>query len=490
MKEGKFPAKEYKETVLQVNFEDAKSYFLEAYLQIDFAHAIMLFEQGIITKTEAKQILAALKSIDLEKIKATKYDGSFEDLFFLLQSEIKNLCGDPEVAGKLHTARSRNDIDATLYRLKLRQYLIEVINSTIALRKVFFDLAKENQNTIITAYTHTQPAQPTTLAHFILAMIENLSRDTKRLISAFENVNLCPLGSAAITTSGFPINRFRTASLLGFEAPMRNSYGAICSVDYFTETISAIAVLMLNISRFVQEFLLMSMQEFNALILSEGFVQGSSIMPQKRNPVALEHVRALASCSFGQAIGVLSAVHNTPFGDINDIEDDLQPLVFRVMQDANRSIILFGATMRDAKFNVDWLRKKTQENFITVTELADELVRKENLSFRVAHEIVGKAVRKSTNSKISIEALQAAAKETINRELNLTSDELENILSAEHFIEVRKTYGGTAPEEIESSLSAEKQKIEYDEKWIREKQDKINSAKLKLEETAKNLLDS
>ncbi|GIU81878.1 MAG: argininosuccinate lyase [Acidobacteria bacterium] len=490
--EEKFPAEEYKETVLQENFEDAKRYFLEAYLQIDYAHAIMLFEQGIITKSEAKQLLKALKSIDLEKIRAIVYDGSFEDLFFLLQREIKNNCSDPDTAGKLHTARSRNDIDATLYRIKLREYLFETISAVIELRKVFLDLAESHQKTVIPAYTHTQPAQPTTLAHFLLAMVENLNRDTKRLIRAFENLNLCPLGSAAITTSGFPIDRFKTASLLGFDAPMRNSYGAIGAIDYFAEAISAIAVLMINIGRFAQEFLLMSMQEFGTLEISEGFVQGSSIMPQKRNPVALEHVRALASKAFGGAIGVLTAVHNTPFGDINDIEDDLQPLIFGVVKDANRSTRLFGAAMRSAKFNESLLKKRAGENFITVTELADEIVRRENLSFRLAHEIVGKAVRKSLelNSTLTIEILQESAEETIGKKLSLDSDELERILSPEHFVEIRKVYGGPAPEEVENSLSAEMQEVEKDKQWLRDKKEKLSRARTKLEEEVDSILKS
>jgi|GEM_PF-5041673 len=154
-REEKFPAEEYKETVLQENFEDAKRYFLEIYLQIDYAHTVMLFEQGIINKTEAKELLRALKSIELEKVKTISYDGSFEDLFFLLQNEIKKNCKNLETAGKLHTARSRNDIDATLYRIKLREYTIEAIDSLIELRKVFLDLAEKYRNAIIPAYTHT-----------------------------------------------------------------------------------------------------------------------------------------------------------------------------------------------------------------------------------------------------------------------------------------------------------------------------------------------
>ena len=150
-------------------------------------------------------------------------------------------------------------------------------------------------------------------------MGENVGRDIKRLQRAFENMNYCPLGSGAITTTGFPINRHRVAELLGFTAPTVNSYGSIASVDYFTETLGAVATLLVNTGKFAQEFLLMAMMEFNAIRLPDGFVQGSSIMPQKRNPVALEHIRAIGSKALGQTLGVITAVHNTPFGDINDV---------------------------------------------------------------------------------------------------------------------------------------------------------------------------
>ena len=267
------------------------------------------------------------------------------------------------------------------------------------LRTVFLNLASEHHETLIPAYTHTQPAQPSTLAHFLLAMAENLGRDIKRLQRAFDNMNFCPLGACAITTTGFPINRHRVAELLGFAAPTVNSYGSIASVDYFTEMLGAMSALLVNIGKFAQEFLLMAMMEFNVIRLPDGFVQGSSIMPQKRNPVALEHIRALASKALGQSIGAIAGVHNTPFGDINDVEDDFQPLIYNALRDTTRSVSLFAATLKSATFNLETLRYRAEANFITVTELADSIVRKENLSFRISHKIVGNCVKKCVRTK-------------------------------------------------------------------------------------------
>ena len=463
----KFPAQSYKDNVLADCFADAKEYFLDAYHQVDLAHAIMLGEQGIITDDELGAILKALVELDFETIRQRDYDGTFEDLFYLLQQEVAKLC-DPDTAGKLHTARSRNDIDVTIYRLHLRQDCLRLIRSAMDLRKVFLDLATEHHETLIPAYTHTQPAQPSTMAHFLLAMGENVGRDIGRLQRAYENMNYCPLGSGAITTTGFPINRHRVAELLGFSAPTVNSYASIASVDYFIETLGAVATLLVNTGKFAQEFLLMAMIEFNAIRLPDGYVQGSSIMPQKRNPVALEHIRAIGSKALGQALGVITAVHNTPFGDINDVEDDLQPLIYSALRDANRAVALFASTLRSATFNFDVLKKRAGDNFIAVTELADTLVRKEALPFRISHQIVGVCVKSAieAGTDVSHQILQAAANKIVGHDLSLTEEELKAAVSPENFVNIRNIYGGTAPLETRRALGVERDREVEDDTWF------------------------
>ena len=477
MIEEKFPAQNYKENVLADCFEDAKKYFLQAYIDVDFAHAVMLAEQKIITENELKELLKALRSLDLDSIKCAEYDGSFEDLFYYLQREIAKNC-DADTAGKLHTARSRNDIDVTIYRLYLRPQTLKLLRSAMDLRKVFLDLAAQHHETLIPAYTHTQPAQPSTLAHYLLAMAENVGRDVRRLQSAYDNMNFCPLGAGAITTTGFPINRQRVAELLGFPAPTINSYASIASVDYFTETLGATSAMLVNIGKFAQEFLLMAMMEFNVIRLPDGFVQGSSIMPQKRNPVALEHIRAVGSKALGQCLGVMTAVHNTPFGDINDVEDDLQPLIYSALRDANRSVSLFANTLKAATFNLETLRKRAGENFITVTELADTIVRRENLPFRIAHKIVGTCVKTALAAKgeITHEILQNACREILGREISMSESELAETLSPENFVNIRTIYGGTAPDETRRALVVEREREVVDDQWFKTKQAELKSA--------------
>jgi argininosuccinate lyase len=490
MTEEKFPAANYKKNVLEDCFEDAKKYFLEAYIEVDFAHAIMLGEQNIITGDELRLLLKALRSLDLDIMRKQEYDGTFEDLFYYLQQQITKNCGDAETAGKLHTARSRNDIDVTIYRLYLRPKLLELIRETSELRKNLLNLAAEHHETLIPAYTHTQPAQPSTLAHFLLAIAENLGRDVRRLQRAYENMNFCPLGACAITTTGFPINRHRVAELLGFTAPTVNSYGSIASIDYFTEMLGAMSALLVNTGKFAQEFLLMAMMEFNVIRLPDGFVQGSSIMPQKRNPVALEHIRALASKALGQSLGVMTSIHNTPFGDINDVEDDLQPLIYNALRDATRSVSLFAATLKSATFNLETLRDRAEANFITVTELADSIVRKENLSFQLSHKIVGICVRTALAQKCGIthEILQNASKEVLGREISFTEAQLKKTLTPEYFVSIRTIYGGTAPGETKRALAVEKEYETIDDKWFTETANDLSEAKKKLISAVNNKL--
>ncbi len=479
----KFPAQGYKDNVLSDCFADAQRYFLEHYLDVDRAHVVMLAEQDIITSDELRTILHAIEGLDLDKMRAAEYDGSVEDLFYYIQREITAGCGDADIAGKLHTARSRNDIDVTIYRLYLRQQTLELIDACTALREVFLNLAAQHHESLMPAYTHTQPAQPTTVAHFLLAMAENTSRDIRRLQRAYENMNSCPLGACAITTTGFPIDRLRVAELLGFDDSTRNSYASIASVDYFTELLGSNSALLINVGKFAQEFLLMAMVEFDVIRLPDGYVQSSSIMPQKRNPVAIEHVRAIASKALGQTLGVLTSVHNTPFGDINDVEDDLQPLIYSAIRDSIRAISLLGHALGAAEFNLELLRERSEANFITVTELADTIVRRENLPFSKAHAIVAECVKQASEAdgKITFEIMQKAAETKLDRTLTLSANDLANALSAENFVSIRTIHGGPAPAETRKALNEQREAASADSAWLTERRQKLEDAHLTLE---------
>ena len=358
------------------------------------------------SEEDTVQCLRALQILDLEGIRATTYDVSFEDLFFLVEKKLAATCG-PFLVGKMHTARSRNDIDLAMYRMVLRRRVLEVGTALVDFRKQLADLAWEHRASLMTAYTHNQPAQPTTLGHYLMAAVECFERDTERLRAAYGRVNRSPLGACAIMTTGFPIDREYTAELLGLDGLQTNSYGAIAAVDYLAETCSVVAVCMLNLGRIAQDLLQWSTIEFGYLLLSDGYVQISSIMPQKRNPVPLEHVRILASRALTLAHAVIGSPHNTPFADTNDAEDDIQPLVFSRFDDAVRSLRLTTGVLEEAEFRSEHMASNAEANFLTVTELADTLVRATSMDFRTAHEVVMRGV-KELHGQYNLEKMASA----------------------------------------------------------------------------------
>lgn len=414
----------------------------------------MLAKQGIIPREAARACLRTLDALDRHKLRNIPYDGRSEDLFFYVQAEIERLCGE-ENGGCMHTARSRNDIDLTMYRMCLRREVLMLIEDVHQVCFTLMVLSREHLGTIMPAYTHTQPAQPTTLAHYLLAAIECFIRDERRLRAAFATINRSPLGACAITTTGFPIDRSYTAELLGFEGLQLNSYGAVAATDYVTEAAGAIATAMINLGRPAQDLLLWSNPALNYIRLSDAWVQISSIMPQKRNPVALEHVRILASKALAQAQAVFTASHNTPFGDIVDSEDDLQPLVFSMTTDARRALGLFAGLMSDCEINVARLADAAHYDFLTATELADTLTRNENVSFHAAHRVVSAAVSKLAghySAEALVDAVMALAQEQLGHALKTGKAELLQALDPHWFVKIRRVPGGPAPQRMDAAL--------------------------------------
>ncbi len=490
---SQFPALVYRETVLEPVFAEAKRMLLQPLIEVECAHTLMLARQGIVPLAEAAQGLRALARLDLEAIRTTPYDGSFEDLFFLLEQQLAAACG-AAVAGKMHIARSRNDLDLTMYRMLLRRRLLAAHRSSAELRRCLIELASEHAASLMPAYTHGQPAQPTTLGHYLAGYIEVLERDGERLRAAYTRVNRSPMGACAITTTGFPIDREWTAEMLGFEGLQVNSYGAIAAVDYVAESCSVLATAMLSLGRFAQDLLLWSSAEFGYLRLSDGFVQISSIMPQKRNPVPIEHVRMLASRSLTQAQGVLGSLHNTPFADMNDAEDQLQPLVAIAFDDADRAMRLLSGLLAEAEFRVERMASAAERNFLTVTELADTLVREAGLSFTAAHALVSTCVRVAATGNVEYDAEVLA--DTVERQLQQLAGkadaigraEIRRALDARNFVEVRGIPGGPAARALIPELKRARSQLIADEQWCRGAETRLKDAHARLHRAADDLV--
>ena len=470
-------APEYVTHVLNDNFEDAKTLLLAPLVSIHYAHLVMLTERHIISKDDARVLRQALDGISVDQVRAVPFDGAYEDLFFYLEHVIAESAGE-QVAGRLHTARSRNDIAMTTYRMWQRGYISTLARGTVALRSALLGLAAQHTGTLYGAHTHTQPAQVSTIAHYLLSIVEQLERDAKRLESAYRSTNMSPLGACAITGTGFPIDRHRTSALLGFDGPTGNTYGSIATVDYLLESVSATAITIVGLGRVVQDLLLWGTMEFDYLRLAEGFVQSSSIMPQKRNPVALEHARGIGSQAVGQAQAIITAVHNTPFGDIVDTEDDLQPLVASMFRDATRMVTIVAAALKDAQFNVERLAARAGDGGTTITELADTLARDHGLPFGTAHKLAGLVIRARNDNPVAnmSKLLAKASADVLGAPIIYDDAGVEHMLSPRHFVEIRKTHGGPAPERTTEAIAASRAALAADEAWWNGRRDALARA--------------
>jgi argininosuccinate lyase len=480
---------DYIRAVLDQNFEDAKAQLLSPLMAIHHAHLVMLTECGILAPADAAAIRDALRSISAAEVRDARYDGSCEDLFFYVERLIVQACGE-DVAGRLHTARSRNDIDMTMYRMRQRQMIVTLLETVSRLRGVLLDLAGKHRETVFAAHTHTQPAQPSTVAHYLLAVVEQLERDARRLRAAYATTNCNPLGACAITGTGFPIDRRRTTELLGFDAAMGNTYGSIATVDYLLENVSTTAVLLAGLGRVVQDLLLWCTAEVGYLRLADGFVQSSSIMPQKRNPVALEHARALASMALGHANAIVLAVHNTPFGDIVDTEDDLQPMVSSMFDQAVRAVTLVAAAMATAEFDRERMADRAGQGCITMTELADTLTRDHGVPFKTSHAVASGLVRAmsaggAADSPSAL--LRSVTAAIVGRAIEYDDAALAELLSPDHFVRVRTTPGGPAPSETTRAIAASRERLHEDHQWTSDTVRKLQEAEQTLKTAAERL---
>ncbi|WP_221567032.1 argininosuccinate lyase [Alkalihalobacillus sp. TS-13] len=437
-----FPGKTFANELLMPIFQDQRAHLFESMMRVHRAHTLMLQEQQIISKQDAEKILYAVDQVSIMDTKTIEYSAQYEDLFFLIESKISEIIG-VEIAGKMHIAKSRNDMGETMYRMVIRDYLGEVMDEVKKLGRALLNQAEEHIDTIMPAHTHTQPAQPTTFGHYLVGIYDNLSRDYDRLTSAFAVVNQSPMGACAITTTGFNINRERVAELLHFDGIVENSYDAIATGDYLIDASQAIISLMTNMGRWIQELLRLASKEVGLLRVSDAYVQISSIMPQKRNPVSIEHCRALASSAVGEGMTVLQMIHNTPYADIVDTEDDLQPHLYNGFQKCLRVLRLMRAVVSTMSIDQERAFQQARENMITITELADVLARKYDIPFREAHHTASQIARKADSLK---KELYEITIEEVNQWMDgikVTQEDWEEIVCPKHFVARRKVTGGT-----------------------------------------------
>lgn len=404
------------------------------------AHARMLGDTGILTKADVKKITDGLEQIRGE-IKAGKfsYSRQLEDIHMNVEQRLRDLIGD--TAGRLHTARSRNDQVATDFKLYVRDTIDHLMSQIRALQLALASKAEQHAGVVMPGYTHLQSAQPVTFGHHCLAYVEMLARDHSRLEDARKRLNECPLGAAALAGTSFPIDRKQTAQTLGFDRPTANSLDSVADRDFILETLSAASISAIHLSRLAEELVIWSSAEFRFVKLSDSFTTGSSIMPQKRNPDAAELIRAKVGRIIGAFNGLAMVMKGLPLAYSKDMQEDKE-MAFDALDNFSLALAAMTGMIADLEPNEERLRDAAGGGFSTATDIADWLVRVLNLPFRDAHHITGSIVALAEKQSKTLDQLSLEDMQTI--ESKITKD-IFTVLSVENSVKSRKSYGGTAP---------------------------------------------
>jgi len=413
------------------------------------AHVAMLARQGIVSQEDADKITKGLEQIGGEIGRGEfVFSRALEDIHMNAESRLAELIGP--AAGRLHTARSRNDQVATDFRLYIRDE-IDALDAQLAdLQLALVERAMEEAGSVMPGFTHLQSAQPVTLGHHLLAYVEMIGRDRGRLRDARARANECPLGAAALAGTSFPIDRHMTATALEFDRPTANSLDSVSDRDFVLETLSATAICATHLSRFAEEIVLWTTPQFNFISLSDKFTTGSSIMPQKRNPDAAELVRGKSGRIIGALAALLIVMKGLPLAYSKDMQEDKEG-AFDSLDSLSLCIAAIAGMVRDIKVNRARMKAAAGAGFATATDLADWLVRKLNLPFREAHHVTGRVVAVAEGRGIGLEDLPLADFQSVEPRI---SEDVFAVLGVEKSVESRTSYGGAAPDNVRKQAQA------------------------------------
>ncbi|MEO6387230.1 MAG: argininosuccinate lyase [Croceibacterium sp.] len=412
------------------------------------AHVAMLDACAIVSSEDARAIEQGLDKIAAEyEADGVPEDWALEDIHMTTESRLAELIGP--VAGRLHTARSRNDQVATDFRLWVRDAIDQVDAGLAALQRALVERADEHAGSIMPGFTHLQTAQPVTLGHHLMAYYEMVRRDRSRFADARIRLNQCPLGSAALAGTGFAIDRDMTAQALGFDAPTANSLDAVSDRDFALDYLMAAAQCSLHLSRLAEEMIIWASQPFGFIRLPDALSTGSSIMPQKKNPDAAELVRGHAGRITGCLVSLMVTMKGLPLAYSKDMQDD-KPPVFEAAGLLGLSIAAMTGMVAGAEFRTDRMRAAAELGYATATDLADWLVREAGLPFREAHHVTGAAVKLAESRGVALETLPLADLQAIDARIG---DGVYRALSVEASVAARASHGGTAPEQVRARIA-------------------------------------
>jgi argininosuccinate lyase len=418
------------------------------------AHATMLRDRGIVSPEDGAAILQGLRRIAAEyEDGGVAEDHSLEDIHMHVEHRLAELIGP--AAGRLHTARSRNDQVATDFRMWVRSALAEADDALRGSQQVLVDRAEEHAGDVMPGFTHLQPAQPVTLGHHLLAFYEMLRRDRSRLADARARLDECPLGAAALAGTGFSIDRHATAATLGFARPTANSLDSVSDRDFALDYLMGATQCSLHLSRLAEELIIWSTPMFGFVKLPDEYSTGSSIMPQKRNPDAAELVRGHSGRIAGAMTALVVTMKGLPLAYSKDMQDDKAP-VFEAHDLLMLSIAALSGMVAKTRFDTARMRAAAEAGFSTATDLADWLVREADVPFREAHHITGRAVRSAEERNVGLAELGLATLKQIDPRID---ERVYEVLSVDASVRSRTSYGGTAPDNVRAQIAAAREAL-------------------------------
>lgn len=411
------------------------------------AHCAMLVKQGILTEEDGQAITQGLDKV-LSEIESGdfKFSAALEDIHMNVENRLRELIGD--AAGRLHTARSRNDQVATDFRLWVRDAMDRLDEGLKVLQQVLIERAEEQADTILPGFTHLQAAQPVSLGHHFLAYVEMVGRDRSRLTDARKRLNESPLGSAALAGTPYPIDRHMTASLLGFDGPMRNSLDGVSDRDFALEYLSTASICAVHLSRMAEELVIWSSAQFGFVRMSDSFSTGSSIMPQKKNPDAAELIRSKIGRVVGDLNSLMISMKGLPLAYSKDMQEDKEP-VFDAADTIELSVAVMTGMIAEMTVNKDKMRESASWGFTTATDLADWLVRELDMPFRNAHHVTGAAVAMAEDQGCDLADLSLADLQSIDAGI---TEGVYDVLTLDASVRSRTSFGGTAPDNVRSQV--------------------------------------
>ncbi len=461
---------------------------LKHIVAINVAHVSMLIGYKSINKNEGQSILKALASLE-GKIELSP---DMEDGHTAVEEAVVKTTGQ-NVGGNLNLAKSRNDQVATALRMELRNEILETVQTIATLQETLLHKAEQHVNTIIPGYTHLQPAQPITFAHYLIAQFDALQRNVERLQEGYKRINLCPMGACALATTSFPINREKTADLLGFDEVLENSVDAVTSRDFILETLADLSILAVDVTRLVEDLEVWGTAEFGIVELPDEFAFTSSIMPQKKNPDILEVIRSRMSLVLGNLTGSTAALLSLP-STYNMDYQEVTPKLWGSLETVKDCVSMLAKIVPDLKVSEETL-KKPAYSFMMATELANMLVRNYKVPFRASHTIIGAIVKTLLKEGKSLgdvtpEIIAETSKQVLGHSINVKVEDIHNSTDPSLVVKSYNTRGGPAPKEAKRMMALRTKNVAELESWVSGKKTKIVEADERLNSSVQSIINS